>query len=48
MTLSGKVVIVNSLLASSFVYKMQVLPTISHAIVTQVEEEIKRLFWKGK
>ena len=48
MTLYGKVTVINALMASLFVYKMQVLPVITDRITTQVEAVIKEFLWHGK
>ena len=48
MTLSGKVLIVNSLMASLYVYKMQVMPIISNNMINEIEAEIINFLWKGK
>ena len=47
MTLYGKVIIINSLLASLFVYRMQVVTCISDSNVKKVEEVILDFLWKG-
>ena len=48
MTLMGKVLVINSLMASLFVYKMQVLPIITDTVVPQVEGAFKDFLWQGK
>ena len=48
VSLTGKVLLVNTLLGSLFVYKMQVLPQIPEKMVQQIEEEIKSFLWSGK
>ena len=48
MTLTGKVLIVNTLMSSLFVYKMQILPVISDRFVAEVEEVILDFLWHGK
>ena len=47
MTLTGKVLIVNSLMASLFVYKMQVLPPIEESHINRIEEVIENFLWRG-
>ena len=44
MSLMGKVVIINSLMASLFVYKMQVLPRISERIALEIKSAIESTF----
>ena len=44
LSLLGKVQIVNTLIASMFVYKMMVLPTIPPKIVKQVDNMIRRIY----
>ena len=40
--------VVNALVASLFVYKMMVLPTIPTAVVKTVENQIREYLWGGK
>ena len=47
LTLTGKVLVVNSLVMSLFVYKMMVLPMMPEKIVKQVNGEIRNYLWKG-
>ena len=47
LTLLGKVMVVNTLIASLFVYKMMVLPEIPKSIVRSVENEIRKYLWEG-
>ena len=47
LSLIGRVNVVNTLIASLFVYKMMVLPTIPEKIVKQVETEINKFLWSG-
>lgn len=44
----GKVLIVNSLIASLLVYKMQVLPNMSDNIMTEIQRAIQNFLWSGK
>lgn len=48
LTLSGKIVLINSLIASLFVYKMQVLPIISDTFVNQYKALVTQFLWNGK
>ena len=48
LTLMGKILIVNTLISSLFVYKMQVLPMCPEKIIESIESEIQKFLWKGK
>ena len=48
LTLLGKVQVINTLVASLFVYKMMVLPTISKKIIKNVENQMRDFIWNGK
>ena len=48
MTLSGKIVIINSLMSSLFVYRMQVLPVVSDYHIKLIEDVILQFLWHGK
>ena len=48
LSLIGKITVINTLVASLFVYKMFVLPTISSKIVKQVEDIISKFIWKNR
>ena len=48
LSLLGKVQIVNTLVASLFVYKMMVLPIISTKVIKQMENIIRDYLWQGK
>ena len=48
LSLYGKVIIINSLVASLFVHKMTVLPTIPAAIVKQIEFDLEKFLWNGR
>ena len=48
LTLEGKVKVVNTLVASLFIYKMMVLPTIPPNVVVTLEAMIKKFIWNGK
>lgn len=47
-TLSGKILIINTLVASLFVYKMRVLPAIPTAFVTQFYKIVHKFLWSGR
>ena len=44
----GKVLVVNMLIASLFMYKLQVLPMIPKDIVAKVEDAITKFIWNNK
>lgn len=48
LTLTGRVIIVNTLLASLFVYKMQVLPNIPFKMIQLFNETILKFLWNKK
>ena len=48
LSLIGKVQIVNTLVASLFVYKMMVLPSIPEKVVKNVDNLIRDFLWSGK
>ena len=48
LTLMGRILVVNSLVMSLFVYKMMVLPTIPDTVIKRVETEIRHYLWGGK
>ena len=48
ITLTGKVNIVNTLVASLFVYKMMVLPNISNSLIARIEQKISNFLWNQK
>ena len=48
MTLHGKVTVVNSLIASLFVYRMQVLTILSVKQLEEIQETITDFLWSGK
>ena len=45
MSLTGKITVINSLMMSLYVYRMQVLPVISDKLVSEIEGEIERFLW---
>ena len=47
-TLMGKVLIVNSLIGSLFVYKMSVMITLSDAQIKAIEKKITAFLWNGR
>ena len=48
LSLMGKVQVVNTLVASLFVYKMMVLPEIPKVVVQNVDNIIREFLWNGK
>ena len=48
LSLIGKVHVVNTLIASLFVYKMMVLPMMPQRIIKCIENEIRDFIWNGK
>ena len=48
LSLIGKVQVVNTLIASLFVYKMMVLPIIPKGIVKSLENVVREFLWDGK
>ena len=48
MTLSGKVLIINSLIASLLVYRMQVIHTLPERFVQDFNDIVNDFLWKGK
>ena len=48
LTLSGRILIINTLFSSKFVYKMQVLHHISDDQIRRAEEIITSFLWKGR
>ena len=48
LTLMGKIQVVNTLVASLFVYKMMVFPIIPEKVVKSVENIIRDFLWNGK
>ena len=48
MTISGKIVIINSLMASLYVYKMQVLHQLTPNDIEKIEQTMEEFLWKGK
>ena len=47
LSLFGKISIINTLIASLFVYKMTVLPNIPVQIIKEIEAEIEKFIWNG-
>ena len=47
LSLFGKIMIVNTLIASLFVHKMSVLPTIPDSIVNEIEKDIVTFYGMG-
>ena len=48
LSLIGKVQVVNTLVASLFVYKMMVLPTIPNSTIKNLDNIIREFLWNGK
>ena len=48
LSLVGKIQVVNTLVASLFVYKMTVLPNIPQDIVKRIDNIIREFIWNGK
>ena len=48
LSLIGKIQVVNTLVASLFVYKMMVLPTIPQQIIKKIDNVIRQYIWNGK
>ena len=48
LTLTGKTMIVNTLMSSLFVYKMMVLPNMSKKQITRINDIVKKFIWIGK
>ena len=48
LSLIGKVLIINVLIASMFVYKMLVLPDISRNLMKKTEQQFRDFLWSGK
>ena len=48
LSLIGKVQVVNTLVASLFVYKMMVLPSIPKSVIKCVDSYIREFLWDGK
>ena len=48
LSLLGKVLVINTLVASQFIYKMLVLPRIPDNIVTKIEQLMVDYLWGGK
>ena len=48
LSLIGKVLIINTLIASLFVHKMQVLPSLPETFFTNIEREFEIFLWNGR
>ena len=48
LSLIGKIQVVNTLIASLFVYKMMVLPVIPRKVVKNLDNVIREFIWNGK
>ena len=43
-----KVLIINTLISSLFIYKMQVLPFLPSKLIKQIEMEFEKFIWNGR
>ena len=48
LSLTGKILVINSLIGSLFVYKMQTMLNLSHDQIKEVENIISQFIWKNK
>ena len=48
LTLMGKIQVVNTLVASLFVYKMMVLPSLNDYLIKKIDNVIREFLWNGK
>ena len=48
LSLMGKVLLINTLMASHFIYKMTVLPAMSYKLIKQFESIFNDFLWNGK
>ena len=48
LSLEGKILIVNTLIASLFVYKMTVLPTMPDCYIKEIYALINKFIWNGR
>ena len=48
LSVFGKILIVNSLIASLFVYQMSVLPNLGNEYLKKFDAMIKEFIWKGR
>ena len=48
MTLSGKVMVVNMLMALLYVHRMQIMPILKEQVISAIETAIEQFIWKGK
>ena len=48
LTLMGKILVVNTLIMSLFIYKLMVLPEIPSDIMKKIEKSIENFIWNGK
>ena len=47
ISLCGKIIVINTLIASLFVYKMQVLPKIPEDMIVRAEKMMEKYIWNG-
>ena len=48
LSLFGKILVINTLVVSLFVYKMTVLPSIPNQIVKKLEDQIQKFIWNNR
>ena len=48
LSLYGKIIVINSLVASQFVYKMMVLPQMTENLVKQLHKICEEFIWNGR
>ena len=48
LTLMGRVLVINTLVESQFVYRLSVIPLISMTIISEVQSTLIDFLWKGK
>ena len=48
LTLTGRVLVVNTLVMSLLIYKMMVLPMIPERVIKNIDNEIRNYLWNGK
>ena len=48
LSLFGKILIVNTLIASLFVYNMSVLPRISESMIEKINKMVESFLWNGR
>ena len=48
LSLIGKITVINTLIASLFVYRMQVLPLLDNKKIKEIEDLFRRFIWQGR